>query len=332
MKEIFQRRSELLVSNRKTIHKEFFLEDSLLITISAATFAEIDKSVDAENLKDCKKLLREKQGIFSELRGNNELTVATKMALSGDPEGYLDNVTTVYKLLQKGKFFDSAYRVIAAITICDAGKISEAESIVEKTNAILKGMKKQHPFLTNDEDTTFAVLLALTDRSVEDILAELEETFPYIKKSFSLHDNAVYSLCQVLATYDGNIEEKRDKVLDIYEIFKAKGAKYGADYELASLGTLINIDTDKDELVSEIIEVAEYLKGNKGFGMLDMSKQKRLMFGTMIVAGAYAADNYKTNASVVGGAVASVIAMQTAMLVAIMMAASASSAAAASSN
>ena len=66
--------------------------------------------------------------------------------------------------------------------------------------------------------------------------------------------------------------------------------------------------------------------------MLEMGRQERLLFGTMLVAGAYAPDNYKTDASVIGGTVARVVAEQIAMYVAIMLATTSAAAAASSSN
>ncbi|MCR5342075.1 MAG: DUF4003 domain-containing protein [Butyrivibrio sp.] len=312
MKDIIQKRSELLVSNWSIIHKAFCFEDNLVKTIAAASFAEKDKTADVELIKDCRKLLREKQGIFSDFRGENEVIVSTKMALSGNPEKYLDEIIEVYKLLQKGKFFSSSYRILSAMSVCDAGRFSEAEKIVEKTNTLLNGMKKKHPFIATDEDTCFATLLAMTGREVDDLLAELEEAYPYIKKSFALHENSAYSLAQILTIHKGSIEDKRDKVLDIYDTFKAKGAPYGKEFELASLGALLDIDADKDELVSEIIEVSEFLKGHKGFGMLDMSKHTKLMIGTMIIAGAYSSDNLNTE-SIVGNTITGLITEQIAM-------------------
>ena len=104
------------------------------------------------------------------------------MALNGNPEKYLEDVKAVYEKFQKGKFFDSAYRVLAAMTICDAGKQADADAIIEKTDALLKSMNREHPFLTSDEDTGLVVLLALTDKSQEDVLAELEESYKQLKK------------------------------------------------------------------------------------------------------------------------------------------------------
>ena len=322
MKDTTRKRCDLLIENYEVIHKGFWLEHNLITAVAASAFAEKDQVADPEVLKESRKILRKKQGAFSELRGNNELILSTKMALNADPEEYVDNVIAVYKKLQQGKFWSSGYRALAAMTICDSGRVSEADDIIERTNMILKGMKKDHMFLTSDEDTCFAVLLAMTDKNVEDILTELEDTYQYIKKSFALHENASYSLSQVLTSYDGNSEAKREKALEFFDAFKEAGAKYGKEYELASIGTLIGLEGNMDDIVSEIIEVADYLKGHKGFKMLDMSKQTRLMFGTMVVSGLNSSSDNKTQASVVSGAIARVVAEQIAMFCAIMAASS----------
>ncbi len=322
MKDTTKKRCDLLTENYEVIHKGFWLENNLITAVAASAFAEKDQMADSEALKEARKILREKQGAFSELRGNNELILSAKMALSDDPEKYVDEVIEVYKKLQQGKFWSSGYRALAAMTICDSGRLSEADDIIDRTNMILKGMKKEHMFLTSDEDTCFAVLLAMTDKNVDDILTELEDTFQYIKKSFALHENASYSLSQVLTSYDGNSEAKREKALEFFDAFKEAGAKYGKEYELASIGTLIGLEGNMDDIVSEIIEVADYLKGHKGFKMLDMGKQTRLMFGTMVVSGLNSSGDNKTQASVVSGAIARVVAEQIAMFCAIMAASS----------
>jgi hypothetical protein len=313
-----KKRSDYLIENRQLIHKDFSGENSLFVTIAAASYADKDKTVDVETLKDCRKLLEDRNGFFSGLRGNSGLILATRMALSGNPEKYLEDVRAVYEKFQKGKFFDSAYRVLAAMTICDAGRQTDADAIIEKTDALLKSMNSEHPFLTSDEDTGLVVLLALSDRRTEDILTELEESYKQLKKGITFHDNVVYSLAQVLTSYEGKTGEKSAKALDILNEFTNQGSKYGKDYELASIGVLHNLDISKETLVSEIIEVADYLKGNEGFDESSMSQAIRLMFATTLVSGAYSAEDQSGKATSATGTTARVVAEQTAMFVAIM--------------
>ncbi len=320
MKTTVQRRCELLVENRQLANKASLLENSLIKMIAAASYTEKDMTIDTDQLKDCLNILRKKQGCLSYLRGNNELIIASKMALSNDPEGYLDDVIKVYGVFQKGRFFGSYYRVLAAISICDAGRAAQAEEIVEKTNALLKEMGNSHPWLTSDEDTSVVVLLAMTDKSTEDILTELEDSFQYIKKSFSFHENAAYSLSQVLTTLDGSYDKKGDKALEIYNAFKEAGSQYGKNYELASIGALVNINMNAGDLVSEVIEAAEFLKSQKGLGKLEMDRYTRLMFSTMIISSIYSEEAGSSSASVTSGALATVITQQICMYVAVMAA------------
>ena len=320
MKTTVQRRCELLVENRQLVSKASVLESSLMRAVAAASYTEKDMSADVDQLKDCIKLLKKKQNAFSYLRGNAMLIIASRMALSGNPEGYLDDVIEVYKVFQKGKIFGSYYRVLASMSICDAGRSAQAEEIVQKTDALLKGMSKSHPWLTTDEDTSVVVLLAMTDKSTEDILTELEDSFQYIKKSFSFHDNAAYSLSQVLTTLDGSHDKKGEKALEIYNAFKEAGSQYGKNYELASIGALVNVNMNAEDLVAEVIEVAEFLKSQKGFGKLEMDRYTRLMFGTMIISGIYSEETGSSSASVTSGALATVITQQLCIYVAIMAA------------
>ena len=323
MRNEVRKKCELLAENRQLINKVSLLENSLSVAIAAASFTEKDKTVDVDNVKDCLKMLRKKQGMLSELRGHNELVLASKMALNSNPEGYIDNVISVYKRFQSGKFFGSYFRALAAITICDAGKEAEADSIIEKTNDILNGMKKSHPFLTSDEDTCLAVLLAMTEKSTEEILKELEDSYQYIKKNFAFHENGAYSLSQVLTSLPGDFEIKGEKALSIFKAFSASGSKYGKDYTLASLGVLTNIDLNTDELVAEIIDAADYLKEQKGFGSLSMDKATRLMYGTLIVSSLLSDDSTAASASITGGTIATIITEQICMYIVMMSAASA---------
>lgn len=319
MNDVVRRRAELLVQNKSLLQKDFFLENGLITVIAGAAFAEKDKTADPDFVKECRELLRKKKGPFSELRGNNELLVSTKMAISGNPEQYIDDVIKVYDKLQGGKILGSSYRVLAATSVCDAQKVNDADKIVEKTEAILKGMKSAHPFLTSDEDTGLAVLLAMTEKGVDQILTELEESYTFIKKDFAFHDNAAYSLAQVLTTCEGDINENSKKALELFDAFKNAGFKYGKEHELPSLGILVNLGKDTSEIVSEVIEVVESFKGQKGFGMLDMSQQTKLMLGAMVVASVYNENLNTANTSVTNGALSILIAEQ-AVLVAIISA------------
>lgn len=311
------KKTDLLAENKNLIRKGFIWDHYLLHIVAASVFTGKNKTADVDKMKECRKLLRNKKSILSYFRGNSELFIVSKMAVSADPEKYLDDVVGTYDKLQSGKILGSTYRVLAAAIICDAGKAAEADAVVEKTNAIMKGMKASHPFITTDEDTCLAVLLAMTNKSVDSILYELEETFKIIKKKFPFADNSAYSLSQVITTYEGTYENKCDKALELYNSLKNIGAKYGWGYELASLGTLLAVKKNSDDIAAEVAEVADYLRTKKGFGSFYLTKRNRLMYAAMLVSEVYADDNSTVDASVVGGSITEVIAQQIAIFICI---------------
>lgn len=329
MKNEVMKKCDLLVENLRAYSRGFWFNNHLLNVIAAMSYSEKGKVADISRVKECRKLLRRKQNILSYFRGNNELIAATSMALSNDPEQYIDELVGVYNRFQQGKILGSTFRALASITICDAGKASEADSIIARTNEIMALMKSKHPFITTSEDTSLAVILAMTDKSVDDILNELENTYVTIKSRFTFHENAAYSLAQMLTAFEGNYESKCDKALDLFNEFKTVGSGYGKDYELASLGILTNISMNTCDIVSEVVEAAKYLKGKKGLGFWSVYRHTRLMIAATIVHSAYAGEDSAASASVIGGTISRVIAEQIMLMVIV---ASAATSAAGSSN
>ena len=119
---------------------------------------------------------------------------------------------------------------------------------------------------------------------------------------------------------EGNLIEKCDRAAELFTAFKDHGARYGSYYEFASLGALIGLDCDKDELVETIIEVADTLKKNKGFGAWTLDNRQRLMFGAMLVAQVMSNNDsvlydYGVNSAVINNTVAALIAEEIATMV-----------------
>jgi hypothetical protein len=178
-------------------------------------------------------------------------------------------------------------------------------------------MNKEHPILTSSEDIIFAVLLVMTGKSVDTIITEMEDCYDYLKKELKIRvgANEIQGLGEIRALTDGNMREKSDRALRIYNAFGERGVKYGKSYnEFASLGALIDVDVETRVLVDEIIETADYLKESKKFGGWVMDKKQRLMFAAMLVGDAYNAESAIITGSAIGSTVSMVIAEEVAMI------------------
>ena len=74
--------------------------------------------VDYERLKDCKQLLQEKTGVFSNFRGTIRAPVVCMLAASSGADNRMERAVHYYKLL-KGRFWGSQYLAMVAFLMAD---------------------------------------------------------------------------------------------------------------------------------------------------------------------------------------------------------------------
>lgn len=286
---------DLLVNNRTAIAKKFSGENNLMCIAAGVIYTMADENVDIEKMAECRKLLKEQAGFFSELRKMAELIILSKMTLSEDPKKYVSDLKSVYDKVKNAKFKDSPYLVLACVIICDLGVSDDCDKIIEKAKEIMDRMEKEHPILTSKSDFSFIMFLALSYKDVDTILKDMEEGYDYLKNTYKLNvtGNAMQGLCELLAVTYGEMQSKCDRVVRIYKTFKNHKSAYGSDAEFSTLGILADIDESPEKLVDEIIEAADYLKEQSGFTDKVSDRKQRLMYATLLVA-----DVYSRNADV----------------------------------
>lgn len=329
MNEQTQIRLQKLIENRDRIKSVFSWDGGLIHLTCAGIYTAKDKTVDERILKKCKELLKQKVGLFSNFRATARSPIAAMLAVSEDPEWTLDNGLKVYELLKRN-FWGSQYLPLVAMIIAQIAQPDEYERIATRTRAIYKSMKAEHPFLTSSEDSTFCVLMALSDKSEDILMDDAEKCYRILKGNFYSSD-AVQSLSHVLALCDGNAELKCQRTMELFHKLKASGCKYGTDYELPTLGILAMSGGDLDNIVADIVEIDHWLANQKGFGFFgSISKKQRLMYAGILAQKEYSLDETMQTAAV-NGTISILLAQEAAMCAAI-AASSAAAASAASSN
>ena len=253
MRETLKERCELLAENYTLIEKNFKWEFNMMYLVAAINYTSMGMKADAEKMKECREILKRKHGVFSELRSTIELAVISRMALEQNPAAFLDELTGVFEKVKEHKFFTSEYMVIAALIICEQHKVGKADEVIKKMRSILKKMEKKHPFLTGYEDMPFATIMAILPEDEDKLIDDMEACYAVLKKKFTMHEDAVQGLCQVLAveaamdgTVTGTTEDKCAKAAEIFDELKKAGVKYGKSTELAALGALVALDMDAE--------------------------------------------------------------------------------------
>lgn len=318
------------IENRDRIKSGFGWEYSYIYPVCAEIFADKRQEVSVERMKECWDMLKKKTGIFSNFRGMIKLIVISMMAVDSDPERKLSNALTVYAEL-KERFWISPYLPVVSMIIADMVEPSGYAALADKTKHIYKLMKSEHPFLTSDEDSVFAALLALSDLTDERIVGETEACYDIMKEKFFSRNN-VQSLSNVLALGERSAEEKCRKTMEIYDGLKERGRKYGTGYELATLGALALLPESAETIIEDILEVDKFLSGQKGYGILGPGKKHRLMHAGMLVGSDYiGGDDKAMSSAAISGAISLIVAQQIATCAAVAASSAAASSASSSS-
>lgn len=303
------------IENRDIIKETFFWESSYLYPVVACVFTDKRRMANRERLERCRDILKENTGLFSNFRSYIKLPMISMMAVSSNPEDKLNRALNAYDLLRQ-HFFSSSYLPLASMTISDFAQPAQYETVAQRTRRIYNLMKQEHPFLTSGEDSVFAALLALSDKPDEVLVRDAEQCYDILKPQF-FSGNAVQSLSYVLALCEGSAETKCDRTMQLFDKLKDQGYKYGTGYELATLGVLAMLPADLDAIADDTVHAAQFLAGQKGYGILGMTKRQRLMHAGMIVTSDYLGQDASMHTAAVSGTISLIIAQQTAMCAAI---------------
>ena len=298
------------IKNRDTLKETFKFQNSYLIPVCASYLTGRDQIVGAEQLKKCNALM--KKGLPMAFGGNAKLPVLSILAADYDPEEKLGRIQEIYRVLRQ-HFHGSEYLALVAAIMDGLASPVQYGQKARRGRDIYNKMKKEHPFLTSREDSVFAVLLAFSSRSDEELIADLEICFKSLKGEFAT-GNYLQSLSQVLAFSDDASQAKCKRFSALYQALKSIGLKYGRQYELAVLGALSVMPVDIGILADEIRQVDTFLQAQKGYGVIGCNRKIRLMHAAMLVSGLHQ-ENMEIHADAAGmtGTLALLAAEQAAM-------------------
>jgi hypothetical protein len=83
--------------------------------------------------------------MFSRFKKNVDLVLESRMAMSDDPEKYIESVVDTYNKIRKAKMKDNDFTIIAAALLCELGKTDKIDEVMERYDELTKRMEKEHP-------------------------------------------------------------------------------------------------------------------------------------------------------------------------------------------
>ncbi len=307
MRETLQELCSRFIEARDVIKHTFKWDSSYIPPVCANLFCAKGALPDANRLLTCRDLINRNTGVFSSFRGHIRVPLACMLSMEDDPAGKFDRALDVYGQLRE-HFHGSDYLALAAFLLTDFDCTDER---IARGKRIYRLMKEEHPFLTSSADSIFAVMMAWSEQSDEELIADMEACYRLLKERF--HDSdCVQTMTHVLAMEKGNPDAKCEKVFTLYDTILQQGGKYGKHHEMATLAALAMLNAAPDALARDMMDADAFLARQKGYGFWGIDRKTRLMHAAMIVSDEYMPRGAVDTAALTG-TVAMIIAQQMAM-------------------
>ena len=317
MKPELEKRCQAYISNRDAVKEAFRWENGALHSVCANIFCARGKTADPERLKECRKIIKDSTGFRSKFRSKKVRSVlAGMLSLEDKPEERMAQANAYFRVLKR-HFKGTEYLVLTAFLLADLADQELTEERISRGKEIYARMNRQHRVLTDKTDSVFAMLMAFSGKTADELTDETEACYQALKKKFSA--GGAQTAAQVLSMAGGTTEEKTQRVTDLYNALHEAEIKYGHSGELAPLAALSLADTPLSVLTEEIKEADEFLKTQKGFGgSKDDDRAQRAMYAVMIVSDQYAGTE-QVNITVMTNTIDMLIAKQQASRISLFM-------------
>lgn len=317
------------IETRDAVRAAFRMENEYIYPVCAQIFLAADKPVEIEQLERCKALVKSSTSVFSSFRGNVKLPLLCMLAAGDDPEERWDRTRRYYALL-KESFYGSEYLALGAMLLSDAVQEEDVPALAARGKGLYQRMKKEHPFLTGQEDSVFALLLSQSARSDDELIEDMERCYALLKERFP-SGNGLQAASHVLALSSEIPVDKTFRMIGIFNAIEEAGGKYGKDWQLPILAALSLGQRFQEDLARELLEIDALLSKRKGYkGVFGLDRRARSMHAAMLLSLQHEAEP-KQPVELVGAAAQqatlAIIAAQQALMCAVVASSAASSAA-----
>ena len=317
MKPELEKLCQEYIANRDEVKKAFKWDDDALHAVCANIFCACGQPANADRLKECHQVIKDHTRCFSGFRSKKiRSMLASMLSLGEKPEERMALVNEYYRLLKR-QFRGTEYLVLTSILLTDLADQTLKEETVIRGKEIYRRMNRKHRLLTNKTDSVFAMLMAFSGKTEDELTEETEACYQVLKKRFS--NGASQTAAQLFSMAGGTCEEKVQRLSDLFDALTEAGIKYGRSDELAPLAALSLSGTPIPVLAEEIKAADEFLKTQKGFeGSKESEQAKRAMYAVMIVSDQYAGTS-RVNVTVMTGTLDMLISKQQASRVSLML-------------
>jgi len=237
------------------------VDKNIVLTITSY-YVTAEKEFDAVCFNRAVAALKERAGWFSPLRGHLLPIMAAFLTQSDDSiERETDRLMDKQRVLKQAGFRNTIHSYLAAMLMDnDAARFQEE---ADRAKKLYDAIKKQHFFLTSDDDYAYAVLLGKMGEDPVEHAKAMRTYYDALHEEGFRTGNELQWLSQVMTYIDIAFEPRLvKKAWAIYGMLREELKANPVHYPMIGFLTVFDVE---DEKIREIIELAKQLEQSKRF-------------------------------------------------------------------
>ncbi|WP_099159335.1 DUF4003 family protein [Virgibacillus ndiopensis] len=204
------------------------VSDKSILMMIASQYVINNKELQIERLLDLADKIKNRAGMFSSMRSYPRFTTAAMFDVNFEnPDDQIKALFDLYDQLKKAGFKSGTFTYLAA-TVIITNKSQEANNaeIISRAKEIYDWMKKEHMFLTSNDDYPLAILLAYEDGTIEELIERMERFYNRLHQHDFAKGNELQFLSHILSL--GHSQEESSLVnqsVHVYDAFTKASIK-----------------------------------------------------------------------------------------------------------
>lgn len=251
----------LFTTNFSIINKT--LRQGTLVSSGASLiYATKQKTASNVNLLNIKNEFKSKVSIFSSFRNSADTLIYSALDADGKEEA-VDKIIKNYQLL-RNDFSSSCYLPLVAYLLVDSSE-EEVINFSSKMKELYKKERKNHPYLTGEEDYSSLALMIKFSSSLDKTYDSYLKCYDLLKEKVKLPSNIRQTSAMILALDDDNDELKVNRFVEIFNSLKTNKINFGNSFFLPLLAISALARVNPDSYVEEIKSISLQIKNHPTF-------------------------------------------------------------------
>ena len=237
------------------------VDKNVVLTITSY-YVTAAKEFNAVDFSRAMAALKDRAGWFSPLRGNLLPMMAAFLTQSEETvDAEADRLMEKQRALKQAGFRNTIHSYLAALLMDDDANRFQEEA--DRAKKLYDAMKKEHYFLTSDDDYAYAMLLGKQGEDPVEHAKAMRTYYDALRKEGFRTGNELQWLSQVMTYMDISFQPQLVKrAWEIYEMLREDTKAKSVHYPMVGFLTVFDVG---DEKIREIIQLTKQLEQSKRF-------------------------------------------------------------------